>query len=129
MERLELEGKQSYKNPPNADNRDNFRSPNNNSPQIIQREQRNKDREDQKVQTPLQNNLVIDDEGEEEELDPEIHYLGDTSSFPHLTQSSYEESLMDNQLNEVSKGDKDNNIPNKYNLRSKKKEGKTDTFD
>jgi hypothetical protein len=49
MERVELEGKQSYKNPPNADNRDKFRSPNNNSPQIIQREQRNRDREDQKV--------------------------------------------------------------------------------
>jgi hypothetical protein len=76
-----------------------------------------------KSKAPLQNNLVTDEEGEEEEVDPEIHCLGDTSSFPHLTQSAYEESLMDNQLNELSKGEKTNNNPNKYNLRSKKKEG------
>jgi hypothetical protein len=31
---------------------------------------------------------------------------------------------MENQLNELSKGDKANNSPNRYNLRSKKKEGK-----
>jgi len=31
---------------------------------------------------------------------------------------------MDNQLNELSKGEKGNENPNKYNLRSKKKEGK-----
>jgi hypothetical protein len=123
MERLELEGKKTYINPQNVDNRGNFRRPNNNAPHIIQREQRNRDRDDQKIQTPLQNNLVADDEGEEEDLDPEIHCLGDTSSFPHLTQSTYEESLMDNQLNELSKGDKANNSPNRYNLRSKKKEG------
>jgi hypothetical protein len=82
-----------------------------------------------KSRTPLQNNLVMDDEGEEEDLDPEIHCLGDTSSFPHLTQSTYEESLMDNQLNELSKGDKANDNPNRYNLRSKKKEGKSDVPD
>jgi hypothetical protein len=29
MESLELEGKQSYRNPPNAKNRGNFRRPNN----------------------------------------------------------------------------------------------------
>jgi hypothetical protein len=123
VERLKLEGKQSYRNPPNAENRGNFRRPNN-TPQIIQRDQRNRDRDDQKIQTPLQNNLVTDEEGEEEEVDPEIHCLGDTSSFPHLTQSAYEESLMDNQLNELSKGEKTSSSPNKYNLRSKKKEGK-----
>jgi hypothetical protein len=33
---------------------------------------------------------------------------------------------MDNQLNELSKGDKANNNPNRYNLRSKKKGGKPD---
>jgi hypothetical protein len=58
-------------------------------------------------------------------LDPEIHCLGDTSSFPHLTQAAYEESLMDSQLNELSKGEKDQHNPNRYNLRSKKKEGKS----
>jgi hypothetical protein len=128
VERLKLEGKQSYRNPPNAENRGNFRRPNN-TPQIIQRDQRNRDRDDQRIQAPLQNNLVTDEEGEEEEVDPEIHCLGDTSSFPHLTQSAYEESLMDNQLNELSKGEKTNSSPNKYNLRSKKKEGKSDIPD
>jgi ribonuclease HI len=129
MERLEVEGKQTYKNPQNVDNRGNFKRLNNNAPQIMQREQRNRDRDDQKVQTPLQNNLVVDEGGEEEDLDPEIHCLEDTSSSPHLTQSAYEESLMDNQLNELSKGDKANNSPNRYNLRSKNKEGKPDVPD
>jgi hypothetical protein len=46
-----------------------------------------------------------------------------------LTQYAYEESLMDIQINELSKGEKTNNIPNKYNLRSKKKEGKFDVPD
>jgi hypothetical protein len=36
---------------------------------------------------------------------------------------------MDNQINELSKGEKTNNSPNKYNLKSKKKEGKSDTLD
>jgi hypothetical protein len=100
VERLKLEEKQSYRYPQNVDNRGSFKRPNN-APQIIQRDQRNKDRDDQKIQAPLQNNLVTDEEGEEEELDPEIHCLGDTSSFPHLTQAAYEESLMDSQLNEL----------------------------
>jgi hypothetical protein len=37
MEILELEGKQSYRNPPNVENRGNFRRPNN-TPQVIQRD-------------------------------------------------------------------------------------------
>jgi hypothetical protein len=128
MEKMKFEGKQGYKSAQNVDNRGNFRRPNN-TPQILPREPRNRDRDDQKIQTPLQNNLVVDEEGEEEELDPEIHCLGDTSPFPHLTQSAYEESLMDNQINELSKGEKTNSSPNKYNLRSKKKEGKSDIPD
>jgi hypothetical protein len=122
MEKLKFEGKQGYRNTQNTDNRGNFRRPNN-SPQIIQRDQRNRDRDDKKIQAPLQNNLVTDEEGEEEETDPEIHCLGDTSSSPHLTQSAYEESLMDSQLNELSKGERTSGNPNRYNLRSKKKEG------
>jgi hypothetical protein len=55
----------------------------------------------------LQNNLVVDEEEEEIEVDPEIHYLGDRSPSPHLTQSSYEKSLMDIQINELSKGEKE----------------------
>jgi hypothetical protein len=128
MERLELEGKQSYRNFQNPDNRGSFKRPNN-APQIIQRDQRNRDKDDQRIQDPLQNNLVTDEEGEEEELDPEIHCLGDTSSFPHLTQAAYEESLMDSQLNELSKGERTENNPNRYNLRSKKKEGNPDIPD
>jgi hypothetical protein len=71
----------------------------------------------------------VDEGGEEEDLDLEIHYVEDTSSYPHLTQSAYEESLMDNQLNALSKGDKENNNPNRYNLRSKNKEGKPEVPD
>jgi hypothetical protein len=96
MEKMKFEGKQGYKNVSNVDNRGNFRRPNNNAPQIMPREQRDRDRNDQKIQTPLQNNLVDDQEREEEEIDPEIHCIGDTSPFPHLTQSAYEESLMNN---------------------------------
>jgi ribonuclease HI len=131
MEKMKFEGKQTYRNPQNIDNRGNFRRPNKNVPQMMPREQRNRDRDDQRIQTPLQNNLVVDEEGEEiDELGPEIHCFGDTSPFPHLTQSAYEESLMNSQINELSKGEKaKDNSPNRYNLRSKKKEGKSDISD
>jgi hypothetical protein len=43
MEKLKVEGKQSYRNTQNVDNRGNFKRPNN-SHQIIQRDQRNRDR-------------------------------------------------------------------------------------
>jgi hypothetical protein len=81
MESLEVDGKQTYKNPQHEDNRSNFRRPNN-APQILPREPRNRDRDDQKIHTPLQNNLVAEREGEEEVLDPKIQCLGDTSPFP-----------------------------------------------
>jgi hypothetical protein len=86
-------------------------------------EHRDRDRGDQKIQTPLQNNLVIDEGGEEEDLVLEINFLEDTSSSPHLTQSTCEDYLMENQLNEMRKGDRANDNPNRYNLRSKKKGG------
>jgi hypothetical protein len=121
MERLELEWNQTYKNPLNVDKRGNLRRLNNNSPHIMQREPQNRDMNDQKVQTPLQNKLVIDEGGEEEDLDPKIYCLEDTSSCPHLTLLAYKESLMEIQLNKMSKGDKSNNNPNRYNLRSKNK--------
>ena len=91
MERLKLEGRKTNRNPQDFGNKNNFRRPNN-KPQILQRDQRNKD--DHKVQTPLQNNLVDDEEGNNVEADQEIHCLGDTTASPHLTQTSYEESLM-----------------------------------
>jgi hypothetical protein len=116
MERLKLEGRQRNINPQDFGNKNNFRRPNN-TPQILQRDQRN--REDQKVQTPLQNNLVDDEEGNNVEENQEIHCLGDTTASPHLTQNAYEFFLMCNQLNELSKGEKVNETQNKYNLRSK----------
>jgi hypothetical protein len=125
MEKQKLEGKQNCRNTQNTCNRGNYRRPNN-APQILPRDPRNRERDDQKVQDPLQNNLIVDEEGEEEEIDPEIHYLGDTSSSPHLNQFAYEKSLVDNQINEISKGE-NKKSPNRYNLRSKKKEENTDT--
>jgi hypothetical protein len=129
MERWELEGKPMYINPQNNDNR-GFRRPKNNVPWDFPREQRSKDRDDQRIQTPLQNNLVAHEKGEEiDELNPEIHCIEDTSPFPHFTQSTYEESLMNIQINELGKGEKANNTPNTYHLRSKKKEGNFDSHD
>jgi hypothetical protein len=84
MEKVKLEARHAYKSTENTDNRGTFKRPNN-SPQILPRDQRGWDRDDQRIQAPLQNNLVTDEEEEEEEVDPEIHCLGDTSSFPHLT--------------------------------------------
>jgi hypothetical protein len=121
MERRELEGKPMYKNPQNTDNR-GFRRPSNNMPQALPREPRNIDRDHQRIQTPLQNSLVSHEEGEEiDELDPEIHCIEDTSPFPYLIQSAYEESLMNIQINELGKGENSSNTPNRYHLRSKKK--------
>ena len=98
--------------------------------QNFPKEQRSRDREDQRIQTPLQNNLVSREEGEEvDELDPEIPCIEDTSPFPHLTQSAYEESLINTQINELSRREKASNTPNRYNLRSRKKEGNFDSQD
>jgi ribonuclease HI len=63
---------------------------------------------------------VANEEEEEVEDDPKIYCLGDTSPSPHLTQSSYEQSLMDIQINELRKGEKAKENPGRYNLRSKK---------
>jgi hypothetical protein len=116
MENMKFEGKQGYKNVPNNDNKGNFRRSNNHAPQIMLREQRDRDRNDQKIQDPLQNNLFMDEEREEEDLDPKIHCIGETSPFPHLTQFAYEESLVNSQINELSKKDKASGSQNKYNL-------------
>jgi hypothetical protein len=121
MERMKVEGRQAYKGPQNIENRGGFRRPNNVASPTIQRE-RGRDREDQKIQAPFQNNFVAEEEeGETDELDPEIHCFGDTPPFPHLTQSAYEESLMVSQLNELSKGNKASGSQGRYDLRSKKK--------
>jgi hypothetical protein len=70
--------------------------------------------------------LVTNENEEEEDIDPEIHCLGDTSLSPHLTQFAYKESLISNQLNEMRKGEKTSSDLNRYNLKSKKKEAKPD---
>jgi hypothetical protein len=128
MEKLKFEGKQTYRNTQNVDNKGGFRRPNN-APQTLTRDPRNRERDDQKIQTPLQNNLLADEEGEDEEDDPKIHFLGDTPPSPHLTQSTYGKSLMDNQINELSKGEKEKENPSRYDLRSKKKGEKTNASD
>jgi hypothetical protein len=121
MERMRVEGRQAYKGPQNAEKGGGFRRPNNFSPPNVQKE-RGRDREDQRIQAPFQNNFVAEDEeGETDKFEPEIHCFGDTPPFPHLTQSAYEESLMDGQLNELSKGDKVSGGRGRYNLRSDKK--------
>jgi hypothetical protein len=118
MERMRVKGRQAYKGPLNAENKGGFRRPNNFTPTNVQRE-KGRDREDQKIQAPFQNNFVAEgEEGETDELDPEIHFFRDTPPFPHLTQSTYEESLMDSQLNELSKESKTSGCQGRYDLRS-----------
>jgi hypothetical protein len=62
MERMKVEGRKAYNNPHNAENRGDFSRLNNISPPTMQRDQRGRDREDQKIQPPFQNNLVADEE-------------------------------------------------------------------
>jgi hypothetical protein len=121
MERMKVEGRQAYKGPQNTENKGGFRRPNHIVSPTVQRE-RGRDREDQKIQAPFQNNFMAEEEeGEADELDPEIHCFGDTPPFPHLTQSAYEESLMDSHLNELSKENKTSSRQGRYDLRSQKK--------
>jgi hypothetical protein len=53
IEKLKSEGKQTYRNAQNNDNRGNYMRPNN-APQIFPRDPRNRERDDQRVQAPLQ---------------------------------------------------------------------------
>jgi hypothetical protein len=121
MERLKVERKQVNKGPQSTENKGGFRRPNYIAPPTMHRE-KGRDRDDQRIQAPFQNNFVADEEeGETDEPEPKIHCLEVTPPFPHLTQSAYEESLMNSQLNELSKGDKVSGGRGRYNLRSDKK--------
>jgi hypothetical protein len=121
MESWELEGKPMYRNLQNAHGR-GFRRPDNNGSRAFPREQREKDREDQRIQTPLQNNMVTHEGGEEiNEFDPKIHCVEKAPPFPHLTQSAYEKSLMNIQIHELGKGERAGHTSNRYNLRSRNK--------
>jgi hypothetical protein len=71
-------------------NTNQYRIPYN--PQIMQRDKKNND--DQKIQTPLQNNYIEENqEAEEVDEDLDIHLFGDEISLSHLTQNEYEDSL------------------------------------
>jgi ribonuclease HI len=120
VERLKVERKKMYKGPQNTENKGGFRRPNNIAPPTMHRE-RGRDGEDQRIQAPFQNNFVADEEGKTDEPEPKIHSVEVTPPFPHLTQLAYEESLMDGQLNELSKGDKASGGRGRYNLRSDKR--------
>jgi hypothetical protein len=121
MERLKVERKQMNKGPQTTENRGGFRRPTNFSPPTMHRE-KERDRDDQRIQAPFQNNFVVDEqERETGKPEPKIHSLEVTSPFPHLTQSAYEESLLNSQLNELSKGDKASGGRGRYNLGSDKR--------
>jgi ribonuclease HI/uncharacterized small protein (DUF1192 family) len=121
MERIKVERRKMYKGPQNAENKGGFRRPNNFSPPTMHKE-KERDRDDQRIQAPFQNNFVADEaEAETDEPEHEIRCLEVASPFPHLTKSAYEESLMNGQLNELSKGDKAGGGRGRYNLRSDKK--------
>jgi ribonuclease HI len=121
VERLKLERKQMNRIPQNTENKGGFRRPNDFAPPTMHRE-KERDRDDQRIQAPFQNNFVVEEqEGEVDEPKPKIHSVEVTPPFPHLTQSAYEESLMNSQLNELSKGDKASGGRGRYNLRSDKR--------
>jgi uncharacterized small protein (DUF1192 family) len=121
MERLKVERKQLNKGPQSTENRGGFKRPNNIAPPTMYRE-KGRDKDDQRIQAPFKNNFVADEEeGETDKPKPKIHCLEATPPFPHLNQSSYEESLMNIQLNELSKGDKASGGRGRYSLRSDKK--------
>jgi hypothetical protein len=121
MERLKTERRQMNRGPPSTENRGGFRRPNNFAPPTVHKE-KERDRDDQRIQAPFQNNFVADEEeAETDEPEPKIQSLEVTSSFPHLTKSAYEESLMNGQLHELSKADKAGSGRGRYNLRSDKK--------
>jgi hypothetical protein len=58
----------------------------------MQRDKKNND--DQKIQTPLQNNYIEENqEAEDVDEDLDIHLFGDEISLSHLTHNEYEDSL------------------------------------
>jgi hypothetical protein len=70
--------------------------------------------------------VADEEEAEADEPEPKIHSVEVTPPFPHLTKLAYEESLMEGQLNELSKGDKASGGRGRYNLRSDKREAAPD---
>jgi len=126
MERLKTERKQMNRGPPSTENRGGFRRPRNFTPPTMHKE-RDRDRDDQKIQAPFQSNFVTDEERRQpDEPEPEVHSVEVTPSFPHLTKLAYEESFTDSRLNELSKADKAGGGRGRYNLRSDKQKAAPD---
>jgi hypothetical protein len=124
LSKLRLE-KQKWNAPQEGNqNTNQYRRPYN--PQIMQRDKKNND--DQKIQTPLQNNYIEENqEAEDVDEDLDIHLFGDEISLSHLTQNEYEDSL-----NSQAGGSPDNMLCNTdqqgYNLRSKSAPAKSNLF-
>jgi uncharacterized small protein (DUF1192 family) len=73
VERLKVERRQMYKGPQNSENKGGFRRPNNFSPPTMHKE-KERDRDDQRIKAPFQNNFVADEEEREtDEPEPKIH--------------------------------------------------------
>jgi hypothetical protein len=64
MERIKVERRQMYKGPQNTENKGGFRRPNNLAPPTMHKE-KERDRDDQRVQAPFQKNFMINEEHEE----------------------------------------------------------------
>ena len=85
MERLKVERRQAHKGPQGTENKGGFRRPNNFAPPTMHKE-KERDRDDQKIQAPFQKKFVADEEeGEIDEPEPKIHSVEVTPPFPHLT--------------------------------------------
>jgi hypothetical protein len=100
---------------------------NNQQTQILQRDRNSN--EYQRIRVPLQN-VVMDEEHveEQEEVEGDIHCVGDETGTSYLTQQDYEQSLMTEEAKDDLLGDgiflaEDKN---RYNLRSKSKVDQAD---
>jgi ribonuclease HI len=100
---------------------------NNPQTQILQRGRNSN--EDQRIRVPLQN-VVMDEEQveEQEEVEGDIHCVGDETGTSYLTQQDYEQSLMTGEAEEDLLGDGIFTAEDKgrYNLRSKSKAAQAD---
>jgi hypothetical protein len=127
ISKLKIENKQPVKGRGTYDsagrnpnqNPNNFRR-NNQPTQILQREKNST--EDQRIKVPLQNVVMDEDNGEDQEDgEGDIHCVGEETGKSYLTQHDYEESLMTEQTEDDLLGDGifTTEDKNRYNLRSK----------
>ena len=124
ISKLKIENKQPVKSRSTYDptgknpnlNPNSFRR-NNQPTQILQREKNSN--EDQRIKVPLQNVVMDDDNGEDQEDgEGDIHYVGEETGKSYLTQQDYEESLMTEQTEDDLLGDDifTTEDKNRYNL-------------